>query len=35
MSIIFNSKIKNLKQNLSKSFKINNNNSTIRTILET
>lgn len=30
MSIIFNSKIKNLKQHLLKSFKINNYNSTIR-----
>jgi hypothetical protein len=30
MSLIFNTKIKNLKQNLSKSLKINNNNSTIR-----
>ena len=30
MSIIFNSKIKNLKQNLLKSFKNSNNNSTVR-----
>ena len=30
MSIVFNTKIKNLKKNLIKSFKINNKNSTIR-----